>query len=145
MGSIRYKKVSSISEFIDAIRIRVDVFIKEQKFEPGWEPDKEDKTSHHYIAIDQDRIIATARWRETKPQEVKIERLAVSKDYRGRGVGKGLLTYITKDIIRQRPKRIWMQCQCQKLGFYESCGFKSSSKPFILYGAPHIEMEYSNL
>ena len=44
---ITYKEIETINEFIDAIRIRVDVFIKEQGFEPGWEPDEDDKVSKH--------------------------------------------------------------------------------------------------
>ena len=31
---IKYKEVETINEFIDAIRIRIDIFIKEQKCKP---------------------------------------------------------------------------------------------------------------
>ena len=48
---VAYKEVKTINEFIDAIRIRADVFIIEQKCQPGWEPDEEDKDSKHFIAI----------------------------------------------------------------------------------------------
>ncbi|MFH0875453.1 MAG: hypothetical protein V1859_05930 [archaeon] len=34
MGA-KYKQVETINEFIDAIRLRVDAFIKEQGFQPG--------------------------------------------------------------------------------------------------------------
>ena len=48
---VKYKEVETIPEFIDAIRLRVDVFMIAQKFEAGWEPDEDDKVSRHFIAI----------------------------------------------------------------------------------------------
>ena len=54
--NIEYKEIEKIDEFIDAIRIRVDAFIKEQKCEPGWEPDEDDKKAKHFIAIANNKI-----------------------------------------------------------------------------------------
>ena len=58
---MKYKEVEIISEFIDAIRLRVDVFIIEQGFKPGWEPDEDDKISRHFIAMADDKVVATAK------------------------------------------------------------------------------------
>lgn len=139
---ILYKKIESITEFIDAIRIRVDVFIKEQRGEPGWEPDEEDKNSRHYIAIEKGEVIGTLRLREYPKGEMKVERLAVKKEYRSKGIGKGLLEYAIKDAKKLETKRIWMQAQCQAESFYNKCGFKSISKPYGLHGIEHLSMEY---
>ena len=49
--NVHYKKIKTINEFIDAIRIRVDVFINEQGCKPGWEPDEKDKESKQFIAL----------------------------------------------------------------------------------------------
>ena len=141
LNKVEYKEIEKISEFIDAIRIRVDVFIKEQKCEPGWEPDEEDKKSRHFIAILDNKIVATARVRETRKNEYKIERMATKKEYRKKGIGKGLVEYIIKNISKQKPKRIWMQSQVRAQKFYETCGFKTISKPYNLYGIKHIDME----
>ena len=142
MNKVQYKKVSSITKFIDAIRIRVDVFIKEQGFAVGWEPDEDDKTAIHYIAIDNGMIVATARVREMEKNEFKIERMATKKEYRGQGIGTGLINYIIGELQTRKAKRIWMQAQCQAQDFYEKCGFKPISKPFNHHGLDHIEMEY---
>lgn len=77
--TIKYKEVETINEFIDAIRLRIDVFIKEQGFQPGWEPDEDDKISRHFIAMVDDKIVATARFRETAKGEIKIERMVTKK------------------------------------------------------------------
>jgi len=143
-NNVKYKEVEKINEFIDAIRIRVDVFIKEQKCEPGWEPDEEDKKAKHFIAIADNKTVATARVRETENKEYKIERMATKKEYRKKGIGKGLVYYIIKQIKKQNTKRIWMQSQVRAQKFYETCGFKPVSKPYNLYGIKHIDMELSD-
>lgn len=138
----QYKEIETIPEFIDAIRIRVEVFIKEQKCEPGWEPDENDKLSKHFIAIANNKIVATARVMETAPKEFKIERMATKKEYRNKGIGKGLVAFIISSINKSNPKRIWIQSQVRAQEFYEKCQFKAISKPYDLYGIEHIDMEY---
>ena len=138
----KYKKVEAINEFIDAIRLRVDVFIKEQGFQPGWEPDEDDKISMHYMAIADGKIVSTARFRETSKGEIKIERMVTMKAYRGRGIGQGLVAFMLKEIKKLRPKRIWLRSQLQSQPFYERCGFKAFSRPLDMWGVKHIDMEY---
>lgn len=140
---ITYKEVETINEFIDAIRIRVDVFIIEQKFQPGWEPGEEDKNARHLIAIMDGKVVSTARIREVSDGEIKIERMATKKEYRGVGIGKGLINCIIKKIKRLKSIKIWMEAQVQAQNFYEKCGFKAVSKPHDLHGVAHITMEYS--
>lgn len=139
--TVKYKQTASTKEFIDAIRLRVDVFIKEQHCEPGWEPDEEDKISKHFIAKAGKKIVGTARLRQSNKGEVKIERMVVDKSYRGKGVGEGLLRYIIRQAKKSKSKRIWMQAQIQAKAFYERCGFNTISKPYKLYGIQHIDME----
>src|SRR3989338_10338853 len=140
-NKVEYKEIEKIEEFVDAIRIRVDVFIKEQKCEPGWEPDEDDKKSKHFIATVDNKIVATARVRETGNNEYKIERMATKKEYRKEGIGKGLVEHIIKNLRKLKPKRIWIQSQFQAQKFYEKCGFKIISKSYELYRIKHIDME----
>ena len=139
--NVKFKQVKSINEFIDAIRIRVDVFIKEQSCKPGWEPDEDDKISEHFVAFVDNKIVATARVRDTGSKEFKIERMATKKEYRNKGIGQGLVEYIVEYYQSLNPKRILMQSQVQAQKFYEKCGFKAISKPYDLYGIEHIDME----
>jgi len=140
--NIECKEVETVNEFIDAIRIRVDVFIREQGFEPGWEPDEDDKVSKHFIAVIDGEIVAAARCRETAKSEIKIERMVTKKDSRGKGIGKALLEFMLEDIREQSPKKIWLRSQVRSMKFYEKCGFKVTTKPFDMWGVPHIDLEY---
>ncbi len=139
---VDYKEIETINEFIDAIRIRVDVFIKEQGFKVGWEPDEDDKISKHFIAIVDGKIVATVRFRETGKGEIKIERMATMKEYRGKEIGNGLLKFIVDEIMKLKPKRIWARSQVRSKGFYGKFGFKAVSEPYDEYGVQHIDMEY---
>jgi len=142
---VAYKEVKTINEFIDAIRIRADVFIIEQKCQPGWEPDEEDKDSKHFIAIVDNKIVSTARVRQTDLGQMKIERMATKKEFRGKDISKGLVEHILEEVKKLKPRRIWMESQLQAQGFYEQLGFKViSSEPYDLWntGIFHVEMEY---
>lgn len=140
-----YKKVETINEFIDAIRIRVDVFIIEQKCPPGWEPDEIDKVSQQYIAVVDGKIAATARLRENPKGTAKLERMVVKKELRGKGIALGLTKFIMEEAKKQGYKKIWMQAQEHAKGIFEKAGFKvTSDKPYDLWnlGIPHVDMEY---
>ena len=139
---VECKEAKTINDFIDAIRLRVDVFILEQGCKPGWEPDQDDKDSKHFIATTNGVTVATARYREISKGEMKIERMAVKKEYRDKGIGRGLLQFMIRNIKNRKPRKIILQSQVQAQKFYEKCGFKSASKPFDLYGISHIDMEY---
>src|SRR3989338_6821986 len=139
---VEFKQVETINEFIDAIRLRVEVFIKEQGFQPGWEPDEDDKSSKHFIAGHNGKVVATARYRETIKGEIKVERMVTSKEYRNKNVGKGLLAYMLKEIKKLKPKRVWLRSQVSSQSFYEKCGFAATSKPFEMWGVSHIDMNY---
>lgn len=138
---ITYKEVESIKEFIDAIRIRVNVFIIEQKCQPGWEPDEEDKTARHFIVIADGKIVSTLRIREIE-EGIKIERMATDKEYRGKDISKGLIEFVLEEIKKLKPQKIWMEAQVQAKEFYEKCGFKAISEPYDQYGISHLKMEY---
>src|SRR5258708_15195786 len=130
---IRYKKITNVNEFIDAIRIRIEVFIIEQKCPPGYDPDELDKTSQLYIALANNVVVAMARLREDPKGIAKMENMVVKKEYRGKGIGSGLTTYIIKRAKKQGYKKIWMQAQIRAIAIYKNRGFNVTSEPYDLY------------
>lgn len=139
---VKCKKAKSLPEFIDSIRLRVDVFIKEQGFEPGWEPDEDEKNAVHFIAIENGIVVSTARYREIANSEFKIERMATRKEQRGKGAAGKLLLFMLKEIKTHKPKKIWLRAQERVQTFYEKHNFKTISSPFEIYGKMHVDMEY---
>ncbi len=143
---VTYKRVETINEFIDAIRIRVDVFILEQKCPPGWDPEELDKTSDHFIAVVDGKIVAYARLREEPKDAIKIENMVVEKAYRRKGIGEGLTKHILTQAKKKNPKKIWMEAQSYAQDFYKKLGFQTVSEEYDLYslGIPHVKMEYKD-
>lgn len=136
-----FREVATINEFIDAIRIRANVFIVEQCFQPGWEPDEDDKTAMQYIAIVAGNIVGTCRARETAKNEFKLERMAIKKDYRRKGIGREMLKYVISKLTLLKPNRIWLSSQVQAQKFYEKYGFRAVSAPYDQFGKMHIDLE----
>ncbi len=141
---LEIRRAEKLQDIIDCLMLRVEVFIKEQGFKPGYEPDEDDKAAAHYIVRFVGKTVGTGRVREVAPGEFKIERMAVSRDFRNLGVGKELCLFMVNDIKRRRPKRIWLMGQTAVQKFYEKCGFKPVSKPYEKYGVMHVDMEYSD-
>ena len=141
--TIIYKKVETINEFIDAVRIRVDVFIIEQKCPPGWEPDELDKFARHFIAVADGEIAATVRLREDPEGVAKMECMAVKKAYRRRGIAFGLTKYTVEQAREEGYKKIWMQAQEYAKSLYEKAWFTVTSEPYDLFnlGITHVDME----
>jgi predicted GNAT family N-acyltransferase len=140
------KRVESLNELIDAIRVRVDVFVLEQLCPPGWDPADIDKEAEHYIALLDGTIVATARLREDQPGSMKIECMAVRATYRRLGVGASLTEYLVDVAAERSCHRLWMQAQSHAQRVYERCGFhRLSADEYDLYGLgiPHVTMEYS--
>ncbi len=140
---LEFKSVSLIADFVDCIRLRQRVFIEEQEFTPGWEPDAEDKTAQHFAAVQDGKLIATLRVLKVSEGEFKLERMAVDKEWRKKGVGRGLLTYVLGVLVRKQPNKIWCNSQLSAQAFYQQCGFTLESTPFKQYGVMHVKMVYS--
>lgn len=136
---VSYKEVQTIGEFIDYIRLRTAVFVIEQGFKPGWEPDEYDKVCRHFIAVADGRVVGTLRIREK--DGIKIERMATAKDYRGKGIAKGLVDFVIKEAKKTNPKRIWAQCQTRAHPFWNKSGFRDVSESYDQYGVEHVDKE----
>jgi predicted GNAT family N-acyltransferase len=140
---ITFKRIDSIAEFVDAVRLRYDTFVREMGMQPGWEPDEDDKVAHHFAAFSNDGIAATGRFREVAPGEFKIERMVTRQDLCGSGIGRKMLSFMLTEIKKSDPSRIWLRSQTQVQGFYQTCGFTVCSEQFELFGVQHVDMQYS--
>ena len=121
-----------------AIRaIRETVFIHEQGVPVELEWDGLDLSCANVLAWnDRGEAIGTARMH----QNGTIGRMAVLKDWRGRGVGRALLQTLLDLAVRQGLPRVTLSAQTHALGFYERAGFHVVGEPFIDAGIPHRKM-----
>lgn len=124
-----------------AFQIRQDVFVDEQNVDPELEYDEFEDVSKHYLVYYDDIPVATARWRQTK-KGVKLERFALLKKYRNKGIGTKLVKKVMQDIL-QLNKPIYLHSQVKAVNLYLREGFIISGDKFIEAGIEHYFMSYS--
>ena len=83
---IKVIKVISGADLESVFNIREAVFVKEQEVPQEEEYDDFEESSTHFLAMVGNEPAGTARWRTTD-KGIKLERFAVLKSFRGKGVG----------------------------------------------------------
>ncbi len=117
--------------------LRLTVFVEEQHVPEHEEWDGLDEKALHLLARDDAGLpIGTGRLLP----EGRIGRMAVAKEWRGRGVGAALL----RELIRQAHERghseVMLSSQVQAIPFYERFGFVAEGQEYDDAGIPHRTM-----
>lgn len=130
------KGVHQISDRELTYMVREKVFIEEQKVPRDIEFEYEEE-SHPYLAFLEGEPVGTARWRKT-PEGIKLERFAVLKEHRNKGVATRLLKRILEDL--EPEKKLYLHAQTSAAAFYLKHGFEAKGEPFSEAGLEHIKM-----
>ena len=137
MMEIKVHLATTKQELQQVREIRKKVFIVEQNVPEDVEIDQYENSSHHIIALLDDKFIGTARWRKTE-NGMKLERFAVLKEKRGLGIGKELVRFILKQIKKESV--IYLHAQDHVISFYKKLGFYSVGDHFYEGGISHQKM-----
>lgn len=139
MENFYITKLKSKIEIKKAIDIRKKVFIEEQKVPSDIEIDGLDQKSEHFLAYLNNEAIGCARLRENKGY-VKLERIAVLKEYRNKKYGKKITNFLINYCKNQNANQIRLHSQLTVVNFYKKFGFKPVGKIFLEAGIKHVEM-----
>lgn len=136
------KKVKNYSDYINSMKVRAEVFIKEQGISYEDEIDETDGSIFdYYVAYKDHKPVATARIRQTEERKFELGRLAVLKEYRSQGIGFKLMRYIEKMISHMlTPITIELHAQERALDFYIKLGYKINGARYEEVGIPHIPL-----
>jgi predicted GNAT family N-acyltransferase len=129
-----------------ARRLRETVFCGEQGVDPALEWDGLDDRAVHFLLWEDDTAMATARVRRYHGA-LKIERVAVYREHRGRGVGRMLMDYIVyvlRRLTESEPARVILHAQTAVEDFYRRLGFVPEGNVFVEAGIPHVAMTLSD-
>ncbi|MND99643.1 putative N-acetyltransferase YjcF [compost metagenome] len=136
MNKIRVRLADWQKDNADIRRIREAVFIAEQNVPPELEWDADDNTAVHFLAMEGDYAIGTARLLP----DGHIGRVSVLKDWRGLKVGDALMQAVIVEAQNRDLKQQMLSAQVQATPFYERLGFKVVSEEFLEAGIPHVDM-----
>lgn len=137
---IQLKKVTyGTSEFDELCAIRQKVFVEEQEVDPKEEFDDYEASSVHFLCVYDNQVAGTCRYRKTS-KGYKLERFAVLKEYRRKGVGLRMVQACLNEI--EKSEKIYLHAQLDAIPLYKKAGFKEFGPLFYECEIAHYAMEY---
>ncbi len=135
---VQVNKVTDPANLEKVFAIRREVFVDEQNCPPELEWEHEEESNHFLAEVD--GIPAGAsRWRKTD-KGYKLERFAVLKDFRGKGVGQALVAAVLNDLPKDAA-HIYLHAQVDAVTLYERFDFVKIGPEFEEAGIRHYKME----
>lgn len=119
--------------------IRYQVFVIEQKVPEEMEWDEYDQDAFHAVAKSHDQIIGTGRL-ILNQTIAKIGRMAIDKEFRGKGIGIGILRALINKGKEKGAQEFILHAQTHAIAIYAKEGFEPYGPIFDEAGIPHVEM-----
>jgi len=141
MIKLSYKLVASDRELEGAFAVRRQVFTEEQGISEDLVFDGHDREALHMVVKDGKRVIGTARVLFLADNRAKLERMAVLEPFRHKGIGKGIVSFLNKELRNRQLEQVVIHAQYGVVAFYKSCGFEELGMPFWEAGLKHIKMQ----
>jgi predicted GNAT family N-acyltransferase len=117
--------------------IRNAVFTNEQHIDEDIDFDGQDRDAVHVLVVYEGKHVGTGRMLI----DGHIGRLAVLREYRGRGLGAKVVLALVKEAKNMGTKRVYLGAQKHAVGFYEKLGFSVYGEPYTEANIEHIHME----
>jgi ElaA protein len=133
----------SLDELYDALALRAEVFVAEQR-SPYLDVDGRDRGALHLLAMAADGDLS-GYLRVLPPPgprgSARIGRLVCAPTARGRGLARRMMTAALGRIAESWPQAtIALAAQTQIAGFYESFGFRRVGDDYDEDGVRHCDM-----
>ncbi|MBS4207935.1 GNAT family N-acetyltransferase [Bacillus sp. FJAT-50079] len=133
------KKVTTKEELQDAFKIRMIVFVEEQKVPADIEIDEHEDEAVHFVLYDGAQPAGTGRFRVLDEQG-KVERICVLPQYRRSGAGLKIMNAIEDYAKGLAIDTLKLNAQTSAIPFYEKLGYETKSDVFMDAGIPHKSM-----
>jgi len=125
---------------VQAWALRRRVFIEEQGVPEEIELDEDDARAIHALALEDGRPVGCGRM-VPHGDYVKIGRMAVVREQRGRGIGRQLLLFLMERARNAGFRRAVLDAQLHAEEFYRRQGFTPVGDIFEEAGIMHRRME----
>ncbi len=133
----------TVDEYFEILYLRTEVFVVEQDC-PYQEVDEKDRQSYHLFGrAENGTVMAVTRIlpKGISYAEASIGRVALKKEYRGKGIADTLMLESFKFVENHMGKQaIRISAQEYLLKYYTKHGFKQVGDMYLEDDIPHIEM-----
>ena len=140
MNEIAVEKVYDEIALNKVFAIRKTVFVEEQNCPPELEWENED-VSVHFLAKYNNEDAGACRWRKTE-KGYKLERFAVLKEFRGKGIAQEMIKAVLNDLPED-AHYIYLHAQLTAVPLYQKMGFVTEGDQFEEAGIQHYKMIYT--
>lgn len=119
--------------------IRQEIFVDEQGFKNEF--DETDSSCTHLVLYADGAPAAVGRLFLTDGGVYALGRIAVKKQFRGKGLGSEVMKLLEEKVREYGGTKTAVSAQCRARGFYESLGYKASGTVYLDEFCEHIHME----
>ncbi|MFC2068610.1 GNAT family N-acetyltransferase [Chloroflexota bacterium] len=142
MEELVYKFAGNDQELKGVHTVRRQVFVEEQEI-PVDIVFTEDKRNDemNIVAKVKEIVIGTIKVQIIDNNTAKLERMAILKRFRGKGIGRGIISFVHEQLQYRNIKFVFLHAQQPVIDFYKSCGFSEIGSPFFEAGIKHVKME----
>ncbi len=126
----------------EALRIRQEVFVEEQKIDPAIEYDGLDGEAVHAVVYDEEnQPAATGRllW-DVVANRFRIGRVATRKERRGCGYGDFVMRMLMDKAFQCGAEEVYVEAQETAVPFYQKLGFEITGGELMDAGILHFPM-----
>lgn len=134
------KWINGDGDIADALALRFEVFVDEQRTPPEEELDGLDQGALHLVVYDGDEPIAAGRIIDAGDGVCMLGRICVKLTRRGEGIGDFAVRAMIRKACDMGFRGQLLHAQVQALGFYEKLGFKAYGEQYMEAGIPHVSM-----
>ncbi len=125
---------STKQDFETYYHLRYQVLRKPWGQPLGSEVDETDDTSIHAFIKDNNIAISCSRLHFIDDKTAQIRYMAVHPDYRGKGLGKLIITYMEDIAQKNNRSKIILHARENAVKFYENCGYTVKETSYLLFG-----------
>jgi predicted GNAT family N-acyltransferase len=140
MSKFGYKLVTDDDELQEGFEVRRQVFVREQGISEDLVFDGHDREALHMVVKDGEMVIGSARVQFLANKQAKLERMAILRHYRRKGIGKKMLLFLDAVWNDKQVQQVIIHAQLEVVSFYKLCGFDELGLPFREAGIKHIKM-----
>tara|TARA_Y100000590_G_C15555544_1_gene952659 strand:- start:625 stop:1101 length:477 start_codon:yes stop_codon:yes gene_type:complete len=144
LNKLEVLHIQGNDSLIEVMEIRRQVFIVGMGIPKSLEVDGLDTEADHFLAMSNELPVGTVRIRYIYNETIKLERCAVLRDFRRRGIGSLLVKSCINFATDSGITTITLNSQLDAVNFYKTFGFRSVGNTFIEAGIKHVKMVLTN-